>query len=224
MPLLCFAQDVKYNDTNAQDFFSNGYKEGFKEGYCHQENFCKAPTPQSIPSRRLGENNYKDGYNRGFVDGKAAKTKMRNRTTSRNDLLIKGARDSAPKYNSIDIGDDFDKGYERGQRLQSNYRNNKSSKTKADKVYDRIQKKNRKKLAKNEKKIKFENVLFTTYSKFPWDVKVYTYPSLKSEVKYIIKKERKIGVIEIIDDKWVKVLFSDGENGYIMNTLLERKR
>lgn len=213
-----------FNKINAQGNFRDGYIEGFKEGFCYQESFCNAPYPPMIPMAKIGEATYRDGYNRGFIDGGVFKTKKYDGNSQIRNDLIKGARDASPKYNSIDVGNDFDKGYERGQRLNSSYRKNKSYVTKADKVYERIQKKNRKKIAKYEKKVKFENVLFSTYTKAPWDIEVYLHPSLKSEVKYIIKKERKIGVTEIIDDKWVKVVFSDGEKGYMMNTLLERKK
>jgi len=220
LPLLLLITQISF----AQTPFNKGYDAGFKAGYCYQESFCSPPMPPSAPLPKLNETTYQDGYNRGFSDGRVFKTNKDDSRSQLNDDLIKGSRDASPKYNSIDVGNDFDKGYERGQRLRSSYRNNKPSITKADKVFERIQKKKRKKIAKYEKKVKFKNVLFSTYTKAPWDIEVYMRPSLKSELKYIIKKERKVGVIEIIDDKWVKVLFSDGEKGYMMNTLLERKK
>ena len=213
VPLISFSQ------------YSNGYSDGWKKGFCYDKTVgCVSPIPPVAPIPRTNEDyTYEAGYNRGFVDGRANKSSRDNRVNKTNDALIRGAKDSAPKYNSIDIGDDFDRGYERGKQISNGYYSNSSTKTKADKFYDRVTKKNRKKLKKQEKKINFNDVLFSTNWKGAWDMEVYQSTSLKSKLISIVEKERKIGVIELIDDKWVKVKFSNGVQGFMMNTLLERK-
>ncbi len=64
----------------AQTNFSNGYKKGFKEGFCYQSKqngngTCLEPIPPSSPFPNIsnGESaeSYKDGYHKGFEDGKA---------------------------------------------------------------------------------------------------------------------------------------------------------
>jgi len=59
----------------AQTNFEKGFQNGFKDGYCYQMHGCIAPTSPITPILRMGESsdNYKDGYNRGFVSGKNKK-------------------------------------------------------------------------------------------------------------------------------------------------------
>jgi hypothetical protein len=60
----------------AENEFCKGYEEGFKEGWCYEQGLgCMEPMTPMCPLARLGEDTYKDGYNRGFTDGK----KKRNR-------------------------------------------------------------------------------------------------------------------------------------------------
>lgn len=60
---------------SAQTQFSNGYQIGYKKGYCYQAYGCIPPTPPISPMPKISEsyNNYEDGYQRGFLDGKEAK-------------------------------------------------------------------------------------------------------------------------------------------------------
>lgn len=60
-----------------QTQFSNGYQNGFKEGFCYQIYGCTTPIPPITPLPRINENytSYKDGYQRGFLDGKNSNRK-----------------------------------------------------------------------------------------------------------------------------------------------------
>jgi hypothetical protein len=58
--------------SNAQTQFDNGFKAGFKEGYCYNSKVgCIMPITPLTPLTRIGEslNNYTHGYNRGFQVG-----------------------------------------------------------------------------------------------------------------------------------------------------------
>ncbi len=63
-----------YYSLSAQESpFANGFDKGFKEGYCYNRNSvsCQPPLTPLTPLPRLNENqnNYSDGYNRGFQTG-----------------------------------------------------------------------------------------------------------------------------------------------------------
>jgi len=64
IPLISFSQ------------YSNGYRDGWKKGYCFEKGYsCVAPYPPMAPTPNLtkGEDfNYKSGYSRGLLDGRAA--------------------------------------------------------------------------------------------------------------------------------------------------------
>lgn len=49
--------------------FCDGYDAGFQAGKCHDESYCIPAVPPVCPVPRAGERSYRDGYNRGFVDG-----------------------------------------------------------------------------------------------------------------------------------------------------------
>lgn len=72
LTLVAFGQ---YND------YDRGFKNGYKEGYCYNDFGCISPIPPITPIPLIGESNdnYQDGYNRGFKRGledkQAAKTK-----------------------------------------------------------------------------------------------------------------------------------------------------
>ena len=51
--------------------FCNGFKAGYKEGYCYQKYACMAPLTPLCPLPQLGRNNWKGGYNQGFLEGLA---------------------------------------------------------------------------------------------------------------------------------------------------------
>lgn len=55
--------------------FCEGYADGYKEGWCYGEYSCLAPLTPLCPLPGLGEDHYRGGYNRGFIDGQRAKTR-----------------------------------------------------------------------------------------------------------------------------------------------------
>lgn len=63
--LLTFVAFGQYND------YDRGFKNGYKEGYCYNDFGCIAPIPPITPIPLIGESNdnYQDGYNRGFKRG-----------------------------------------------------------------------------------------------------------------------------------------------------------
>ena len=61
-----------FSSLYSQSEFDRGYKVGYKLGYCYQKGTgCISPIPPMTPMPNLNESyyNYKDGYNRGFLDG-----------------------------------------------------------------------------------------------------------------------------------------------------------
>lgn len=53
----------------SQSSFSDGYKAGFKKGYCLENIGCVAPIPPIAPIPAAGFSTYSDGYARGVQDG-----------------------------------------------------------------------------------------------------------------------------------------------------------
>ena len=49
--------------------FCDGFKAGYKDGYCYGKAFCTQPLSPLCPLPRMGENSYMGGYNRGFLVG-----------------------------------------------------------------------------------------------------------------------------------------------------------
>jgi len=70
--LAFFMSFVVYSQTD----YSNGWKKGYKAGYCYQDYGCTSPIPPVSPVPMAGKNTYQDGYNRGFTIGKSDKTKQ----------------------------------------------------------------------------------------------------------------------------------------------------
>jgi hypothetical protein len=75
--------------SKAQTSFDNGFKEGFKNGYCYSANsgfLCTPPLPPLPPLPQITEsrNSYQDGYNRGFLYGRAQRDKDDNKSSSVN--------------------------------------------------------------------------------------------------------------------------------------------
>lgn len=67
----------------SQSPFSKGYEKGYKEGYCYGKTIgCISPISPVSPMTKMNESpySYKDGYNRGFLDGK--KKSIKNTNTS----------------------------------------------------------------------------------------------------------------------------------------------
>jgi hypothetical protein len=57
--------------TNNQ--FCDGFTNGYIDGYCYDQpvGICLEPLVPLCPLPRLNRDTYKDGYNTGFVQGKA---------------------------------------------------------------------------------------------------------------------------------------------------------
>jgi len=73
----------------AQTRYNDGFKNGYKEGYCHDKGVgCIPPNPPIAPTPQIGEdfNSYQDGYNRGFKMGTQANTSS-NQTSGRQQYL-----------------------------------------------------------------------------------------------------------------------------------------
>ena len=67
----------------AQTEFDNGFKDGYKNGYCQDQGIgCIKPIPPIAPIPNVDENSssYQDGYNRGFKMGMKAQTSKPNST------------------------------------------------------------------------------------------------------------------------------------------------
>ncbi|MCT4629601.1 hypothetical protein [Winogradskyella sp.] len=64
--------------------FDIGYQKGYEEGYCYQDYGCIPPIPPISPLPTINEssNSYKDGYQRGFIDGRSVK--KGNKSTANN--------------------------------------------------------------------------------------------------------------------------------------------
>lgn len=70
LTLLIF---LSFTTTYAQTDFCKGWNVGFKEGYCYGTYGCTAPVTPPCPVPNIGNENYKGGYNQGFVAGKSKK-------------------------------------------------------------------------------------------------------------------------------------------------------
>lgn len=57
----------------SQTEFCKGWADGFKEGYCYGIYGCVAPYPPPCAIPNIGNDNYRGGYNQGFVAGKNKK-------------------------------------------------------------------------------------------------------------------------------------------------------
>jgi hypothetical protein len=59
------------SDSFAQDRFTDGFKAGYKEGFCYEKQSCVSPPPPPRPTLNASEktDSYQDGYNRGFKMG-----------------------------------------------------------------------------------------------------------------------------------------------------------
>ncbi|MBU1621739.1 MAG: hypothetical protein KJ604_19975 [Gammaproteobacteria bacterium] len=52
--------------------FCDGWRAGYKAGYCYKKYTCLAPLVPLCPLPGLGEDTWLGGYNRGFLAGLAA--------------------------------------------------------------------------------------------------------------------------------------------------------
>lgn len=55
--------------------FCRGWEAGYKHGYCYKEFACIDPITPICPIPDVGEDGYRDGYNRGFLAGLGDKQK-----------------------------------------------------------------------------------------------------------------------------------------------------
>lgn len=56
--------------TPEEKTFCDGWKEGYKAGWCFEIVNCIDPVVPTCPIPEINEKTYKDGYNRGFLKGK----------------------------------------------------------------------------------------------------------------------------------------------------------
>jgi hypothetical protein len=79
--LLLFASSFIYSQTNYEEGFNSGYK----NGYCYGQGVgCIPPIPPICPIPLIGESNdnYRQGYNRGFSMGQNARQYKENQNTN----------------------------------------------------------------------------------------------------------------------------------------------
>jgi hypothetical protein len=69
MFIRCLLLSLIINPAFASNQFCDGFEKGYAEGYCYRKPFCIQPISPICPIQRLGENTYKDGYQRGFLQG-----------------------------------------------------------------------------------------------------------------------------------------------------------
>ncbi len=68
--ILVFSKTIIYESD-----YCEGWKEGYQEGWCYQRQNCIAPIAPVCPIPLVGETTRKDGYNRGFSQGKKDRNK-----------------------------------------------------------------------------------------------------------------------------------------------------
>lgn len=74
--------------TYGQSDYSRGFQNGYKIGYCYNEFGCIPPIPPLSPLPRIRESqdNYQEGYNRGFKQGLEDKQAKRTISSGGSDL------------------------------------------------------------------------------------------------------------------------------------------
>jgi uncharacterized protein (TIGR02145 family) len=92
--------------TFGQSDYSRGFQNGYKIGYCYNDYGCIPPIPPITPIPRIGENqdNYQDGYNRGFKQG--LEDKQAKKPSSSYKTEIKGDNSSSvlqDMYNPVEF-------------------------------------------------------------------------------------------------------------------------
>jgi hypothetical protein len=59
-----------YSQQQQAPTYADGWNDGYKAGYCYGKGYgCYPPYPPYPPYPRYGEDSYKGGYNRGFLQG-----------------------------------------------------------------------------------------------------------------------------------------------------------
>lgn len=94
------------NKTFSQNQFSIGYKNGFEAGYCFNKGVgCISPIPPLPPLPNINESgyNFKDGYNRGFIDGRgeANNIQKENQSPYGREAYRPDIKPFVPDYNSF---------------------------------------------------------------------------------------------------------------------------
>jgi hypothetical protein len=59
--------------STGESDFCDGFKKGYKNGYCFEQELCLAPLTPLCPLPKLNQDSYQNGYDVGFVKGKEAK-------------------------------------------------------------------------------------------------------------------------------------------------------
>jgi hypothetical protein len=57
--------------SNSPSTYCDGFTAGYTQGYCYENNGCVTPVTPVCPVPKAGQNEYKDGYNVGFSQGRA---------------------------------------------------------------------------------------------------------------------------------------------------------
>ncbi|MFQ9314811.1 hypothetical protein [Dysgonomonas mossii] len=90
----------------SQTPYDNGWKKGYQEGYCYQVNGCIPPIAPIPPIPLIGENrnDYKAGYQRGFLTGQEVQRNT-NSNTNRNssNSYLYQKKDVTPYIQPYDI-------------------------------------------------------------------------------------------------------------------------
>ena len=105
---------------NASSPYIDGYKAGFKKGYCLEDFGCISPIPPIPGFPKLGFDSYEDGYANGLQDGK--KRKESDTTGAyRNppQLAINNSNNSsqAGQNNSNSFNENFDQSYNQASQI-----------------------------------------------------------------------------------------------------------
>lgn len=98
--IIIFSSNKHFSQSN----FHKGYAEGFKIGYCYQMSVgCIPPLTPIVPMLNIGEsiNSYKDGYNRGFIDGNRASNQKVNSSPYSRESYKPDYIPFTPNYNQI---------------------------------------------------------------------------------------------------------------------------
>lgn len=115
----------------AQSNYDRGFKNGYKEGYCYNDFACIAPIAPITPIPNIGESNdnYQDGYNRGFKIGLENKQKSKSSNSENYNSSASNRRPYMPKY----VSPDFDVLMKMGATLRARFEENKDYR---DKIID----------------------------------------------------------------------------------------
>ena len=105
--LLFFIPLVSFGQSS----FNDGFKAGYKKGYCLEDIGCIPPIPSIPPISKPGFNTYSDGYARGVQDGNRTRQSRNNNYTNPNSSY------TSPKQSVVSDAKHFD-------NLQSQISNN----------------------------------------------------------------------------------------------------